>query len=146
MLLAVAHVFPGVHHQTCQIHCLRDAATPIAEADQAFKKTVKQAVRAPFYAACRAINALAPDDPRQAVLITYAELIRATLTEGSKPPFALGGLRVFEDLTRLEASLTRSQKKGSILSWRNSWPWSNAGNHLRLSIGFSSANDIGWSS
>jgi len=146
MLLAVAHVFPGVHHQTCQIHCLRDAATPIAEADQAFKKTVKQAVRAPFYAACRAINALAPDDPRQAVLITYAEFIRSTLTEGSKPPFALGGLRVFADLTRLEASLTRSQKKGSILSWRNSWPWSNAGDHLRLSIGFSSANDIGWSS
>ena len=42
--LAVAQVFPGVDHQTCQIHCLRDAATPIVEADQAFKKAVKQAI------------------------------------------------------------------------------------------------------
>ena len=120
LLLAIAHVFPDAPHQTCQSHCLRDAATPIAEADQTFKKTVKQAIRAPFYAACRALNALSSDDPRQAVLTTYAELIRSTLTEGSKPPFALGGLRVFEDLRRLEASLTRSQKKGGIRSWRNS--------------------------
>lgn len=39
--VAVAHVFPGVPHQTCQSHCLRDAATPTAEADQACKKAVK---------------------------------------------------------------------------------------------------------
>ena len=43
--LAVAHVFPAVRHQTCQLHCLRDAATPIVEADQAFKKSLKQAIR-----------------------------------------------------------------------------------------------------
>jgi hypothetical protein len=144
--LAVAHVFPGVRHQTCQSHCLRDAATPIVEADQTFKKALKQAVRAPFYAACRVISSLAPEDPRQAVLSIYAELIRSTLTEGSKPPFALGGLRVFEDLARLEASLTRSRKKGAILSWISSWPWSNIVDRLRRSIGVSSANGTGWSS
>jgi hypothetical protein len=68
LLLAVAHVFPGVRHQTCQSHCLREAATPIVEADQTFKKALKQAIRAPFYAAGRALNQLAPEDPRQAVL------------------------------------------------------------------------------
>jgi len=144
--LAVAHVFPGVPHQTCQIHCLRDAATPIMEADQAFKKALKQAIRAPFYAACRALSQLAPEDPCQAVLSTYAELIRSTLTEGNKPPFALGGLRVFEDLTRLEASLQRSQKKGAIPSWINCWPWSNAADRLRRRIAGSNANGTGWSS
>lgn len=144
--LAVAHVFPGVRHQTCQSHCLRDAATPIVGADQAFKKALKQAIRAPFYVACRALSSLTPEDPRHAVLSIYAELIRSTLTEGSKPPFALGGLRVFEDLVRLEASLTRSRKRGAILSWINSWPWSNAADHLRRSIGASSANGTGWSS
>src|SRR5574341_1518793 len=30
--IAVVHVFPGVRHQTCQVHCLRDAATLIVEA------------------------------------------------------------------------------------------------------------------
>jgi hypothetical protein len=144
--VAVAQVFPGVHHQTCQVHCLRDAATPIVEADQAFKKTLKQAIRAPFYAASRALSHLAPEDPCQTVLSTYAELIRSTLTEGSKPPFALGGLRVFADLARLEASLHRSQEKGGILSWHSCWPWSNVAAHLPRSIGGSSANGTGWSS
>ena len=138
--LAVAHVFPGVRHQTCQSHCLRDAATLVVEADQAFKKAVKQAIRSPFYAACRALSSLAPEDPSQAVLNLYAELIRSTLTEGSKPPFALGGLRVFEDLARLEASLIRSQKKGTIAYWINSWPWSNAAGRLRRNTGGSSAS------
>ena len=144
--IAVVHVFPGVRHQTCQVHCLRDAATLIVEADQTFKKALKQAIRAPFYAACRAISQLALEDPCQAVLNTYAELIRSTLTEGSQPPFALGGLRVFEDLTRLEASLTRSQKKGGILSWSSCWRWSNVADPSRCRIGVSSVNGPGWSS
>jgi len=119
---------------------LRDAATPIIEADQAFKKALKQAIRAPFYTACRALSQLAPEDPRYAVLSTYAELIRSTLTEGSKPPFVLGGLRVFEDLTRLEASLTRNRKKGATHSWINSWRWFSAAERLRPSIAISSVN------
>jgi Transposase, Mutator family len=114
--IAVAQVFPGVPHQTCQVHCLRDAAAPIAAADGAYKKALKQAIRGPFYAAQRALHRLNPTDPRQVVLSTYADLIRSTLTEGSKPPFALGGLRVFEDLARLDASLRRSRKKGAIRS------------------------------
>ena len=110
--LAVAQVWPDVAHQTCQLHCLQEAATPIAAADQTFKKDLKKAIRAPFYAVCRVLSQLSEDDPCQEVLTTYAELIRSTLTEGSKPPFELGGLRVLEDLTRIEASLDRSQKKG----------------------------------
>jgi hypothetical protein len=140
LLLAVAHVFPGVRHQTCQSHCLREAVTLIVEADQTFKKALKQAIRTPFYTACRALSRLAPEDPRQVVLSTYAELLRSTLTEGSKPPFALGGLRVFDDLARLEASLLRSRKKGGIPSWINSWPWFSAAAPLRCSIGGSSAS------
>lgn len=143
--IAVAHVFPGVPHQTCQLHCLLDAATPIADADRAFKKALKQAIRGRFYAACRALNQLAPDDPRYRVLSTYAELIRMTLTEGGKPPFALGGLRVFEDLTRLAASLQRSRKKGGIRSWISCGLWFNSAGRLRLSTGSSNANAVGWS-
>jgi hypothetical protein len=143
--MAAAIVFPGVSHQTCQLHCLRDAALPIAEIDQAFKKALKQAIRSPFYAVCRLIDQLAPDDPCHAVLSTYADLIRTTLTEGSKPPFALGGLRVFEDLTRLEASLQRSRKKGAIRFWINSWPSSNVAAPSKPRIARSNVNGIGWS-
>src|SRR5713226_8802641 len=55
MLLAVAQVWPGVAHQTCQLHYLQDAATPIEAADQVFKKALKRAIRGPFYAAQRAL-------------------------------------------------------------------------------------------
>ncbi|MDQ3960023.1 MAG: transposase, partial [Pseudomonadota bacterium] len=122
LVKAIAQSFPGVAHQTCQIHCLRDAATPITNADRAFKKALKKAIRSPFYAAYRTLKPeWAGDDPRAEVLATYAELIRHTLTEGSKPPFALGGLRVFEDLQRVEASLKRCQQKGATRSWSNCW-------------------------
>jgi hypothetical protein len=145
LVIAVAKTFPGVPHQTCQIHCLREAATPIANADRTFKKGLKKAIRGPFYATCRALQKqLASADPRAEVLRTYADLIRSTLTEASKPPFALGGLRVFEDLARLEASLQRSRQKGAIRSWINCWLWSNCADRLRHSIGNSSANVAGW--
>jgi hypothetical protein len=39
---------------------LRDAATLIVEADQAFKKALKKAIRASFYAACRALSQQTP--------------------------------------------------------------------------------------
>jgi len=42
--LAAADVLPGVSHQTCQLHCLRDAALLITEADQTLKKALKQAI------------------------------------------------------------------------------------------------------
>ena len=144
--IAVAHVFPGVPHQTCQAHCLRDAASLIAATDRAFKKALKQAIRGPFYAAQRELSRLDPDDPRQAVLSSYADLIRSTLTEGSQPPFELGGVRVFEDLARLAASLKRSLKKGAIRFWLSYWPWCNTASRLRLSIGNSNVNAVGWSS
>jgi hypothetical protein len=145
LVLAVAKTFPGVAHQTCQIHCLREAAAPIANADRAFKKALKHAIRGPFYALCRALQAqISPADPRGEVLHTYAELLRSTLTEASKPPFALGGLRVFDDLQRLEASLRRSQQKGGIRSWISCWPWLRSASPLPPAIGNSNANGTGW--
>ena len=144
--IAGAQVFPGVAHQTCQGHCLREAAAPVTDADQVFTKALKRAIRGPLYAAQRALHRLAADDPRQVVLSPYADLIRSTLTEGSKPPFALGGLRVVEDLARLEASLRRSRKKGASRSWSSCWPWCNTAKGLRLSTGHSKANAVGWSS
>jgi hypothetical protein len=145
LVLAVAQTFPGVAHQTCQIHCLREAATPLANADRAFKKALKHAIRGPFYAAARALQAqLSADEPRGEVLRTYAELIRSTLTEASKPPFALGGLRVFEDLQRLEASLKRSRQKGGTRSWLSWWLWLRFASPLPFAIGNSNVSEAGW--
>jgi hypothetical protein len=42
---AVASVFPKRPHQFCQAHYLRNLAAPLADADAAFKREVRQAVR-----------------------------------------------------------------------------------------------------
>jgi hypothetical protein len=141
---AVAQMWPGVAHQTCQWHCLRDAAAPLVAADQALKKALKRAIREPLYAVCRTLDRVAPEDPCSLVLATYADLIRATLTEGSKPPFALGGLRVFEDLARLDGSLQRSRQKGAIRCWTNCWPWCSGACPSPPPIGNSNASAGGW--
>ncbi len=143
LALAIAHRWPKAQHQTCQFHCLRDAAVPISAADLTFKKQLKKAIRGPYYAVARAIDQCDPKAPGLSVLRTYADLLRTTLTEGSKPPFELGGLRVFADLTRLEISLKRCQKKRSIRSWPNSLPWSNAVNRFAAAIAGCNGNTGG---
>ncbi len=143
LVLAIAQRWPTAQHQTCQFHCLRDAAVPISAADLTFKKQLKKAIRGPYYAVVRALEQCDPKEPGLSVLRTYADLLRTTLTEGSKPPFELGGLRVFADLTRLEISLKRCQKKSRILSWPNSSRWSNAANRFAAAIADSSGNTAG---
>ena len=46
LIPAVAHVFPGIPHGFCQVHYLKNAGTPVAEADEAMKITLRQSVRA----------------------------------------------------------------------------------------------------
>jgi hypothetical protein len=45
------------------------------------------------------------------VLLDYALALQSTLLEGGVAPFELGGLKVFDALADLEASLLRCQKK-----------------------------------
>lgn len=117
---AVAQVWPGVAHQTCHWHCLRDAAAPLLVADRALKKALTRTLRDPVAAIARVLERLPPEDPCTAVLATYTDLIRTALVEGSKPPFVFGSLRTCEGLGRLEASLQRSQQKGGIHCWPSS--------------------------
>ena len=45
LIPAVAQVFPGVPHGFCQVHYLKNAGAPVAEADEAMKITLRQGVR-----------------------------------------------------------------------------------------------------
>ncbi len=42
---AVATAFPGIPHQLCHFHYLREAAKPVYEADRHAKKELKKQVR-----------------------------------------------------------------------------------------------------
>lgn len=113
---AVSKSLPGVPHQACQSHCLRDAGALTFQADRNMKKRLKAAFRQRLKRVERRIERLPEADPYRPVLADYAGAIRVTLLEGGVAPFELGGVRVFDDLTTLAASLARCQEKGGMCS------------------------------
>jgi len=108
---AVAGVLPGVPHQLCQFHYLREAARPIWETDRTAKKELKKLVRGvrPLerQAECQAT-------PEAEVVQGFCAAVRGALSEEARPPLELGGLRLRERLTAVEASLERLAKKGGL--------------------------------
>jgi hypothetical protein len=115
--MAVAISLPGTPHQLCQFHCLRTAGSLTFQADRKMKKRLKATLRRPLARLQQRIARLAESDPFRAVLIDYADAIRSTLLEGGVAPFELGGVRLFEALADVGASLTACQKRGHTLSY-----------------------------
>lgn len=111
---AVSKELAGVPHQACQSHCLRKAGELTFKTDRNMKKRLKASFRQRLKRVERRIERLPEADPFGPVLADYADAMRTTLLEGGVAPFALGGMRVFDDLTALAASLTRCQEKGGM--------------------------------
>lgn len=109
---AVTKDLPGVPHQACQSHCLRDAGDLTFQADRNMKKRLKATFRQRLKRVERRIERLSEADPFRPVLTDYADAMRSTLLEGGVAPFELGGVRVFNDLTALAASLACCREKG----------------------------------
>ena len=109
---AVEKELPDVPHQACQSHCLRKAGELTFQADRNMKKCLKATFRQRLRRVERRIERLLEADPYRPVLTDYADAMRSTLLEGGVAPFELGGVRVFDDLTALAASLARCQEKG----------------------------------
>src|SRR3954451_13000372 len=88
---AVAEVFPGVPHQLCQFHSLREAARPIYEADRHAKKELKKKVRT-----VRGIERRTEgrSDPEADVIRGYCSAVRSALTDDGRPPLQASGLRL----------------------------------------------------
>lgn len=114
---AVVKSLPGVPHQCCQSHCLREAGDLTFQADRSMKKRLKATLlRGRIKRAQKQIERLPDDDPYRPVLTDYADATQVTLLEAGVAPFELGGVRVFDDLTDLAASLARCQEKGGTSS------------------------------
>jgi len=106
---AIAAALPGVPHQLCHLHYLRDAARPVFEADRHAKKELKKAVRG-----VRPIERrVEPRTDRVAGVVKgYCAAIRSALTDDGRPPLAASGLKLHQRLTAISASLERASKKG----------------------------------
>jgi hypothetical protein len=119
---AVQTALPGVPHQLCQFHYLREAARPIYEADRHAKKELKKLVRGvrPIERKLEVMSAEAPTVETQVVL-DYCQAVRGALTDDGRPPLCAPGLKLDDRLQQIHASIERVEEKGgaieSLLAW-----------------------------
>jgi hypothetical protein len=106
---AVAAALPGVPHQLCQFHYLREAAKPVFEADRHAKKLLKKEGRGvrPIE---RALEGREDDEATAAR--GYCLAVRSALTDDGRPPLGAAGLRLRDRLGAIHASLGRVAEKG----------------------------------
>lgn len=122
--VAVAEVFPGVPHQLCQYHALREATEPLWEADRHLLVQVKKELR-PLRdveertrqrRAQRETAGEAADPADDVVLDTVMALRQVTRERGTQP-LDFGALRALEELAALDGTLDRClEKKGTRAS------------------------------
>jgi len=108
---AVARALPGVPHQLCHFHYLREAATPIADADRHAKKELKKHVRGvrPIERELEGRT----DEEAEAVR-GYCLAVRSALTDDGQPPLDAAGLRLQQRLQEISDSIKRvAEKRGS---------------------------------
>jgi Transposase, Mutator family len=106
---AIAQALPGVPHQLCQFHYLREAARPIYEADRHAKKELKKKVRE-----VRGIERSVEgrSDKEAEVIRGYCSAVRSALTDDGRPPLEASGLKLQERLQAVATSLDRVEGKG----------------------------------
>lgn len=105
--LAFEKELPGVPHQLCQFHYLRDVALPVCEADRTLKKQLKQKVRG-----LRAVErqvAHRSDDEAQ-LARGYCLALREVLRDDGKYPLEPAGIKLYDKLRQIDASLERALK------------------------------------
>ena len=101
---AVRRVLPGVPHQLCQFHYLREAAKEVYEADRHAKKELKKRVRGvrPIERELEGRN-----DPQSEAVRGYCLAVRSAITDDGRPPLAASGIKLHERLGAIHTSIER---------------------------------------
>ena len=96
----------------CHFHYLREAAKPLYEADRHAKKELKKQVRG-----VRPIEREAEQQDDEEAMITrkYCLAVRSALTDDGRPPLSTPGLKLYERLSLIVASLERVAEMKALL-------------------------------
>jgi len=107
---AIERALPGVPHQLCHFHFLREAALPVFEADRHAKVELEKQVRGvrPIE---RAVEGR--DNVEAEVVRGYCAAVRSAITDDGRAPLAASGLKLRARLEKVGASLDRTAKGGT---------------------------------
>jgi hypothetical protein len=108
---AVGSALPGVPHQLCQFHYLREAAKEVYEADRHAKKELKKRVRG-----VRPIERELEhtEDPEAEAIRGYCLAVRSAITDDGRPPLSASGIKLHDRLEAIHTSVQRVSKKGNF--------------------------------
>lgn len=114
---AVEIALPGIPHQLCQLHYVKNVAKPLAPHDSQLRDALKKEVRGlrqverEVREAGQPGGALSSEDARSLLDVCIA--IRSILKDNGKPPFEPPGLLLFERLIELQRNLAEmAREKG----------------------------------
>ncbi len=118
LLQAAAATWPGVPHQICQFHALREAGRLLYERDRAIKvqlrTTLQTRVRTVRRQVERQVQTARPADAaHERILAEYATGIQAIINRDGLPPFRFGAVAMDDALGEVERSLDRLAPKGA---------------------------------
>jgi len=101
---AVARLLPGVPHQLCQFHYLREAAKEVYQADRHAKKELKKRVRG-----VRPIERELEgrEDEEAEAVRGYCLAVRSAITDDGRPPLSASGIKLHERIEAIEGSIER---------------------------------------
>ena len=110
IVLAIERKLTGVPHQICQLHYLQQVALPVVNEDRAFKKALKKPIRNIRRIERRVEEKQAQDKitPEEAhVVQDYCLAIRTGLVQEGKYPLDPPGVKLYETMTQISASIDR---------------------------------------
>jgi hypothetical protein len=121
-LQAVAEIWPGIPHQICQFHVIRDAGRLIYQADARVRNDLRARIkqktheyRQNIHKRLKEADAKAeknePETEQLHILEEYAATIEGALQINSKAPFEYGGLATQAALIHIQESLEKLEKK-----------------------------------
>jgi hypothetical protein len=117
LLKALEELWPGVPHQSCQFHALREASRPAYEIDRALKTQMRQELQPKLNAvrqqiARHAKRASAREAKQLAALDDYASGLITALNFEGRLPFDYPAVAAAAAMDEVASSLQRLEKRG----------------------------------
>lgn len=108
--LGVKRALPGVRHQFCHFHVLRNACLPVMDLDRNLKKKIRKRIRG-IPKIERSLQGR--DDPMASQVRDACSLLRGLLIYPGTKPLTFSGMSVFQRLASIDGTIRRMLLAGN---------------------------------